>query len=150
MALKNNPNKKVILFEKGKSIEKRICPKRKTGKCIGCNPCSITTGFAGAGAYSDGKLSLSTDVGGNLPEYIGYDRTRELIKYVDDIYLSFGTKNKVLVQRYEDFKRGRRTTEDKLYRNNIVPTLKDAVPGDLSLVLPYRLMKDIDDKWTGN
>lgn len=364
---KNNPNKKVILFEKGKSIEKRICPKRKTGKCVGCNPCSITTGFAGAGAYSDGKLSLSPDVGGNLPEYIGYDRTRELIKYVDDIYLSFGadekiygidnkdkideirkkaiisdlkliecpirhmgtevgydiytkiqhylidlgvemsfgnpikdimvqdrqvvgviadknyyadkvvmcigregsdwlkdichkhnintetgdvdigvrvetrneimeelnnamyeskliyytptfddkvrtfcsnpggevsteyyegnlavvnghsyksnelktdntnfailvtkhfTKpfnspieygmhiaklgnmlsgNKVLVQRYGDFKRGRRTTEDKLYRNNIVPTLKDAVPGDLSLVLPYRLMKDIDE-----
>ena len=92
---KNNPNKKVILFEKGKSIEKRICPKRKTGKCAGCNPCSITTGFAGAGAYSDGKLSLSPDVGGNLPEYIGYDRTRELIKYVDDIYLSFGADEKI-------------------------------------------------------
>ena len=53
--------------------------------------------------------------------------------------------NKVLVQRYGDFKRGRRTTEDKLYRNNIVPTLKDAVPGDLSLVLPFRIMKDIEE-----
>ena len=53
--------------------------------------------------------------------------------------------NKVLIQRYGDYKRGRRTTEDRLYRNNIIPTLKDAVPGDLSLVLPYRILKSIDD-----
>ena len=53
--------------------------------------------------------------------------------------------NKVLVQRYGDFKRGRRTTEERLYRNNIIPTLKDAVPGDISLVLPYRILKSIDD-----
>lgn len=53
--------------------------------------------------------------------------------------------NKVLVQRYGDYKRGRRTTEERLYRNNIIPTLKDAVPGDLSLVLPYRILKSIDD-----
>lgn len=365
---KINPEKKIIILEKGNSIEKRTCPKRKTRSCVGCTPCNITTGFAGAGAYSDGKLSLSPDVGGNLPDYIGYETTQELINYVDKIYLSFGadekiygidnkekihqirkkairsnlkliecpirhmgtevgydiykkiqhhledlgvelsfrnpvqdiildenrtikgviadkeyfadkvviavgrdgsdwlknichkhdintetgdvdigvrvetrneimeelneamyeskliyytptfddkvrtfctnpggevateiydgnlavvnghsykseglktsntnfailvtkhfTKpfnspieygthiaklgnmlsgNKVLVQRYGDFKRGRRTTEDKLYRNNIVPTLKDAVPGDLSLVLPFRIMKDIEE-----
>ena len=53
--------------------------------------------------------------------------------------------NKVLVQRYGDFKRGRRTSESRLCRNNIIPTLKDAVPGDLSLVLPHRLLKDIDE-----
>jgi len=365
---KMNPEKKIIILEKGNSIEKRTCPKRKTSFCVGCTPCNITTGFAGAGAYSDGKLSLSPDVGGNLPDYIGYEMTKKLINYVDKIYLSFGadekvygidnkekihqirkkairsnlkliecpirhmgtevgydiykkiqhhledlgvelsfrnpvqdiildenrtikgviadkeyfadkvviavgrdgsdwlknvchkhdintetgdvdigvrvetrneimeelneamyeskliyytptfddkvrtfctnpggevateiydgnlavvnghsykseklktsntnfailvtkhfTKpfnspieygthiaklgnmlsgNKVLVQRYGDFKRGRRTTEDKLYRNNIVPTLKDAVPGDLSLVLPFRIMKDIEE-----
>ena len=50
---------------------------------------------------------------------------------------------KILVQTYGDFKRGRRTTEDRLYRNNIIPTLKDAVPGDLSLVFPHRIMVDI-------
>ena len=53
--------------------------------------------------------------------------------------------NKVLIQRYGDFKRGRRTNDERLYRNNIIPTLKDAVPGDLSLVLPYRIMKDVDE-----
>ena len=52
---------------------------------------------------------------------------------------------KVLVQRFGDFKRGRRTTDERLSRNNIRPTLKDAVAGDLSLVLPYRIMKDIEE-----
>ena len=52
---------------------------------------------------------------------------------------------KILVQRFGDFIRGRRTTEERLVRNNITPTLKDAVPGDLSLVFPYRIMKDIEE-----
>ena len=53
------------------------------------------------------------------------------------------TRNKILVQRFGDLVRGRRTTYDRLFRNNIVPTLKDAVPGDLSLVLPHRILFDI-------
>ena len=63
--------------------------------CVGCKPCSITTGFAGAGAFSDGKLSLSPDVGGNLPEILGYDRAQELIRESDDIYLKFGADQNV-------------------------------------------------------
>ena len=50
---------------------------------------------------------------------------------------------KILVQRYGDFKRGRRTTDERMIRNNITATLKDAVPGDLSLVFPHRIMVDI-------
>lgn len=93
--MKLNPKAKVLVLEKGNSIEKRICPKRELGRCVGCKPCNITTGFAGAGAYSDGKLSLSPDVGGTLPEYLGYKKTQELIKYVDEIYVGFGTDEKV-------------------------------------------------------
>ena len=52
---------------------------------------------------------------------------------------------KILVQTFGDFQRGRRTTEERLCRNNIIPTLKDAVPGDLSLVLPHRIMVDIKE-----
>ena len=52
---------------------------------------------------------------------------------------------KILLQRYGDFRRGRRTTQERLLRNNIVPTLKDAVPGDLSLVFPHRIMVAIDE-----
>jgi len=92
---KNKPDLKVLMLEKGNAIKKRICPKRKTNVCIGCKPCNITTGFAGAGAYSDGKLSLSPDVGGELPETIGYQKTMELIRYVDDHYIQFGADPKV-------------------------------------------------------
>ena len=84
------PDLSVLIIEKGRSIEKRQCPKRYTGVCVGCKPCSITTGFAGAGAFSDGKLSLSPDVGGNLQYILGYDKAVELIKRSDDIYLKFG------------------------------------------------------------
>ncbi len=52
---------------------------------------------------------------------------------------------KILLQRYGDFRRGRRTTAERLQRNNITPTLKDAVPGDLSLVFPHRIMVAIDE-----
>lgn len=93
--IERRPELKVLMIEKGRAIEKRQCPKRKTKKCVGCKPCSITTGFAGAGAFSDGKLSLSPDVGGNLPEILGYDRTVELLKESDDIYLKFGADTKV-------------------------------------------------------
>ncbi len=81
---------KVLMIEKGRPIEKRTCPKRTTRTCVGCKPCSITTGFAGAGAFSDGKLSLSPDVGGHLPDILGYDKAVELIRESDDIYLKFG------------------------------------------------------------
>ena len=93
--IKNNKDLKVLMIEKGRSIEKRICPKRKLGRCVECKPCSITTGFAGAGAYSDGKLSLSPDVGGTLPDILGYDKAQDLINEADKIYLSFGADSNV-------------------------------------------------------
>lgn len=86
---------KVLVVEKGRSIEKRNCPKRVTKQCVGCKPCSITTGFAGAGAFSDGKLSLSPDVGGNLPAILGYGETVELIRESDAVYLKFGADRNV-------------------------------------------------------
>ncbi len=86
----------VAIMEKGAAIEKRSCPKSKTGVCISCKPyCHITTGFSGAGAFSDGKLSLATEVGGDLPQLIGDDLTAELIRYTDDIYLEFGADSHV-------------------------------------------------------
>lgn len=93
--IEKRPELKILMIEKGRAIENRQCPKRKTKKCVGCKPCSITTGFAGAGAFSDGKLSLSPDVGGNLPEILGYDETVGLLKESDDIYLKFGADTNV-------------------------------------------------------
>lgn len=88
--IQQRPDLNILMVEKGRPIEERICPKRSTKVCVGCKPCSITTGFAGAGAFSDGKLSLSPDVGGNLPEILGYDQTKALIQESDAIYLKFG------------------------------------------------------------
>lgn len=92
----NRKDLKILMLEKGRDIYKRNCPKHTNGGiCVNCKPCSITTGWAGAGAFSDGKLSLSHEVGGTLPEYIGVESTREMIRYTDDIYLKFGADGKV-------------------------------------------------------
>lgn len=89
--LKKGTKQKIVLVEKGAPVEKRKCPKYVTKKCMGCKPyCHITTGFSGAGAFSDGKLSLSYEVGGDLPNLIGADRVQETISYTDSIYLEFG------------------------------------------------------------
>ena len=89
--LKCGSQKKIVIVEKGQSVEKRHCPKNKTNKCMNCKPyCHITTGFSGAGAFSDGKLSLSCDVGGDLPMLIGEREAQQTIDYTDKIYLEFG------------------------------------------------------------
>lgn len=93
--LRKGSQKKILMIEKGQSVEKRYCPKAKIGHCIHCDPCAITTGFSGAGAFSDGKLSLSSSVGGALPELLGYSQVDELIRYADSIYLEFGADKAV-------------------------------------------------------
>lgn len=86
----------ILMLEKGRDIYKRRCTKHTNGgKCVHCKPCAITTGWAGAGAFSDGKLSLSHEVGGTLPELLGVEETIDLIKYTDDIYLEFGADKAV-------------------------------------------------------
>ena len=94
--LRKGSRKKIILVEKGQPIERRVCPKSKTKKCMSCKPyCHITTGFSGAGAFSDGKLSLSCEVGGDLPNLIGEQLAQETIDYTDKIYLEFGADERV-------------------------------------------------------
>ncbi|MGN0452826.1 MAG: NAD(P)/FAD-dependent oxidoreductase [Ruminococcus sp.] len=94
--IKKGSKKKILIVEKGRAVEKRSCPKSKTGKCVNCKPyCHITTGFSGAGAFSDGKLSLSYEVGGDLPQLIGEKLAQETIDYTDKIYLEFGADSKI-------------------------------------------------------
>lgn len=82
---------KITLVEQGRLIENRFCPKAKTKECAHCKPyCHITSGFSGAGAFSDGKLSLNCEVGGDLPNLLGSTNVQELIDYADKIYLEFG------------------------------------------------------------
>ena len=86
----------VLLMEKGKDISGRRCPVRDTGSsCVACQPCNLVCGLGGAGAFSDGKLVLSSQVGGHMAEYLGEERAAKLIKYVDELYLKFGAAKKV-------------------------------------------------------
>ena len=94
--LRRGAPEKIVMIEQGQAIENRRCPKAKTGKCMNCKPyCHITTGFSGAGAFSDGKLSLCSDVGGDLPTLVGEQKAQELIDYTDKIYLEFGADEHV-------------------------------------------------------
>ncbi|QNO15032.1 NAD(P)/FAD-dependent oxidoreductase [Alkalicella caledoniensis] len=88
--VKLDPNKNVLILDKGRNIESRKCPLRTIQKCVHCKPCGIVNGWSGAGAFSDGKLSLSPEVGGRLTEYMTFSEAQELIKYVDKVYLDFG------------------------------------------------------------
>lgn len=95
--ISNCPEAKILIVEKGHDIEHRVCPKRKTGKCVNCTPCAITAGFSGSGAFSDGKLTLTQDgeTGGELFDIVGYDEGRRLIDKTDGIYLAFGAPEKL-------------------------------------------------------
>ena len=108
-AIQLNKNKKILLIEQGKRVEDRNCPIEKLGKCVHCKPmCNITCGFSGAGAFSDGKLSLYNKedddiyIGGVLHEYVGIEKTKELIDYADKIYLKFGADTKLEGVDYKD------------------------------------------------
>ena len=89
------PEAQVLIVDTGRAIAHRTCPARTTGKCVHCDPCGIVHGWAGAGAFSDGKLSLSDEVGGHISEYLGHAKAMELIHHADDIYLKFGAPHAV-------------------------------------------------------
>ena len=94
--IRKGSRQSILLVEKGQAIEHRRCPKTLTKQCVNCKPyCHITTGFSGAGAFSDGKLSLSCEVGGDLPSLIGADVAQSTIEYADGIYLEFGADEHV-------------------------------------------------------
>ena len=93
---------RILLIDQGRAVEKRVCPVASGKKCVKCKPfCHITNGFSGAGAFSDGKLSLFNEededihVGGIIHKYLGVEKTKELIRYTDGIYLEYGADQKV-------------------------------------------------------
>jgi len=94
--VKLKPDWKVILIEKGQKIEKRVCPLREgSPKCVSCKRCGLLCGWGGAGAFSDGKLTLTPDVGGNLVDYMSRKDVESLIDYADKLYLEYGATEEV-------------------------------------------------------
>ena len=94
--MKLKPDWKVILIEKGQKIEKRVCLLREGyEKCPSCKRCGLLCGWGGAGAFSDGKLTLTPDVGGHLVDYMSREKVEDLIVYSDKLYLDFGATDEV-------------------------------------------------------
>lgn len=94
------PKLKVCIIEKGKPLLERDRKKRE----------DLTCGFAGSGAFSDGKLTFSTDssYGGNLQEYTDPATFKKLLEKVDNLYMKFSPVKDIQVY-------GENTTEvDKI------------------------------------
>jgi len=106
LELAKNTDLNIIMLEKGPDIDKRRCPATRGLGCVNCEPCSLLSGWGGAGAFSDGKLTISTSVGGWLSEYVGEDRLLKLINYVDSIYASYsGGAQKVYGEDLDEVER---------------------------------------------
>ncbi len=95
LELTEKTNLNVLVLDRGLDIDKRKCPSSRGFECVHCEPCSVLSGWGGAGAYSDGKLTLSTEVGGWLNQYVSTKELAELVKYCDDIYIKFGASEQV-------------------------------------------------------
>lgn len=95
LELSRRSDLRVVIFDKGPHIEKRYCPAREGGDCAHCQPCSIMSGWGGAGAFSDGKLTLSPAAGGHLDELLGEQQTQALIDEVDRVYVEYGASRNV-------------------------------------------------------
>jgi uncharacterized FAD-dependent dehydrogenase len=95
LELTEKTNLNVLVIDRGADIDKRKCPSKRGFECVHCEPCAVLSGWGGAGAYSDGKLTLSTEVGGWLNQYISNAELKELVKYCDNIYIKFGASEQV-------------------------------------------------------
>ena len=120
IAEKTNLN--VLMLDRGPDINQRRCPASRGFECVNCEPCLLLSGWGGAGAFSDGKLTLSAEVGGWLNQYVSSKELKELVKHVDDIYLKFGATEHVYggdIESVEEIERKASLAGLKLVRQRI-------------------------------
>ena len=130
LELIQNPRLKILMIEKGSDIKGRSCPMvEKTVPCVQCGLCSILCGWGGAGAYSDGKLTLTSEFGGWLKEYLSEEDLTELIQYVDSVYCLFGAGGDVHGKDTEALSRLKRKAAG--YNLELIPGLIRHIGTDL-------------------
>jgi uncharacterized FAD-dependent dehydrogenase len=103
LELSRNSNLQIAVLEKGPMIDKRRCLAREGRGCHSCRPCAIMSGWGGAGAFSDGKLTLSPASGGHLDEILGDEQAQALINQVDKIYVDYGASPIVYGGQSDEF-----------------------------------------------
>ena len=117
---KNNLN--ILMLDRGPDINQRKCPASRGFECVHCEPCLLLSGWGGAGAFSDGKLTLSTEVGGWLNQYVSPKELGELVNHVDEIYLKFGATEHIYgtdIEKIEEIERKASLAGLKLIRQKI-------------------------------
>jgi hypothetical protein len=122
LALTESNNLNILMLDRGPDINQRKCPASRGFECVHCEPCFLLSGWGGAGAFSDGKLTLSTEVGGWLDQYVSSKELEELVNYVDSIYLKFGATEHVYgndVEKIEEIERKASLAGLKLVRQKI-------------------------------
>jgi len=115
-------NLPVLIMDRGEDINQRKCPASRGFECVHCEPCAVLSGWGGAGAYSDGKLTLSAEVGGWLNQYVSSKELEELVKHVDSVYLKFGATERVYgedLEKIEEIERKASLAGLKLVRQKI-------------------------------
>jgi hypothetical protein len=93
MELAKQPRLRVLMLEKGEDLDERIA--RRAGAGARGEGCAITTGWGGAGAFSDGKLTISPQVGGQLADFISHAHLAKLVAQVEETYVHFGAPERV-------------------------------------------------------
>ena len=101
---KNNPEIDVTIIELGFELEKRRCPAGHNKACVHCKVCSITGGYAGAGAFSDGKFNIGTAYGGYMGDELGERTAMKYITEVDRVLESFADDYPELYHSSEELK----------------------------------------------
>ncbi len=155
LELVRNGVESILMLDMGPEINKRECPSSRGMGCVRCDPCFLLSGWGGAGAFSDGKLTLSTEVGGWLNEYISEERLSELINYVDRIYLEFGAPSHLYgtdVDRIDEIRRralsvGLKLIPEKIRHlgTEICPQILSGMEKDLSKHVDIRLRMRVKD-----
>jgi uncharacterized FAD-dependent dehydrogenase len=159
--IKNAPSLKILMIEKGKDIDKRQCPMTVSSTtCMSCDECNLVSGWGGAGAFSDGKLNLSPEIGGFLSRYVDTAELQALIEYVDNIYINYGAPEKLYGTNEDEAAR----IKDLAAKNDLVfiPTkirhigtdrcrdvlkrMRNALNGKVSTIFEMDVQRMITDK----
>ena len=141
--LEKHPSASVLILEKGRDIDDRTCPARRLNKlCVRCGICNIYSGWGGAGAFSDGKITLDPEVGGWLSEIVSSEKARQYIKKVDDVFLGYGAPEKVYgvdEDSFEEWRRKASLVGLKLQKNPV-----RHMGSDLSFKILSRMKDDLE------
>ena len=85
----------VLIIDKGRDVDKRICKMNSNLRCAHCKPCNIMCGVGGAGTFSDGTLNLNPEIGGNLMEFVNRIESWNLVNLVDTIFVKYGAPENI-------------------------------------------------------